>query len=83
LVDEFVTTFRQYGDDVWGPSRFTHNVYRPSKAGGDPTVVQTVTVTYPPDFQLNVPVTDEELLLEIPAGTQVYDESLDESYIAR
>ena len=79
LVDEFVTTFRQYGDDVWGPSRFTHNVYRPSKTG-EIRKSMSIVVTYDPEFQLNVPISESALKLTLPSGTGVHDELIDAIY---
>jgi len=75
LISESSTTVRQYGDDVWGPDTFTWQQY---DLEGD--VTHRGTTAYGPDFQLNVPVSDNELALALPSGTKVYNELIDVQY---
>lgn len=72
---EAVTELRQYGEDLWGPAKYTEIDY-----GADGTKTKQTILTYDPDFQLNIPVTEGELKLALPPGTEVYDEMLDELY---
>jgi hypothetical protein len=75
LRQEVSNEMRQYGDDLWGCSKFTKITY---DSGGNK--VNEVTVIYDADFKINVPVTDHELQIKLPSGIEVWDAALDMSY---
>ena len=68
---------RQYGD-VWGPAKVTLVEHRINGETGEYYKNGEETITYSPDFQVNVPLTGEELSLVLPPGTKVYNKLLDE-----
>ncbi len=75
LMSEANTTVRQYGDGMWGPDTYTLQAYHP-----EGEVRQELVITYDPDFELNVPVSDSELSLTLPSGTEVHNELIDAHY---
>jgi len=72
LMSEANTTVRQYGDGVWGPDTFTAQEYN---LEGEIRLKRVIT--YDPDFELNVPVSESELSLTLPSGTEVHNELID------
>jgi len=60
---------------VWGPAQFTLTDY-----GADGLANKMTTLTYGADFQINVPISEDELTLKLPSGVSVYDEVLDATY---
>ncbi len=68
LLQEQVVEFKQYGDGLWVPAAFTRVVYHP-----DGTFEKRIVATYDPDFQINVPISEDELRLTLPSGMKVYD----------
>ncbi len=75
LKSESSTTVRQYGDGVWGPDTFTSQRY---DLEGE--VRHKLVIAYDPAFELNVPVSDSDLSLTLPSGTEVHDELIDVQY---
>lgn len=75
LTSESSTTVRQYGDGVWGPDTYTSQNYDLEGA-----VRHKLVITYDPAFKLNVPVSDSELSLTLPSGTEVHNELIDAKY---
>jgi len=80
LLDERLVTVRDYGGGRWGPDTCTLVSYRPNKAG-EMQRVRIQTIKYGPDFRLNVPVSDADLALTLPAGTKVVDEVHGAEYV--
>jgi len=68
LLRDQVVELRQYGDEVWGPATFIRVDYRP-----DGTVEKKVYGTYDPGFEINVPISEDDLTLRLPAGMAVRD----------
>jgi len=68
LLQEDVVALKQYGDALWVPATFTRVVYRP-----DGTFEKRIIGTYGPDFQINVPISEDDLRLTLPSGMRVYD----------
>lgn len=66
--EEYVTELKQYGSDVWFPSRYSWTAYK-----ADGTAKPFQIATYDPDFKINVPVSEDDLKLNIPAGLDVDD----------
>ena len=79
LLDEKNVEVRDYGGGLFGPGKCKSESYRPNKTGEIQKAMSRV-VTYDPEFQLNVPISDSELKLILPSGTGVYDETTDEHY---
>lgn len=75
LVQHNTTEPRMYADNLWGPGKHSEKQY--SSKG---EITMSTSVEYGPDFQLNVPITESELKLTLPSGTEVNDEILDEIY---
>lgn len=67
---------RQYPNGLWACSKSTSVQY---DADGNKTKEQVVT--YSPDFEINVPVTKDDLEIKLPSGTQVFDEVLSMEYV--
>ena len=76
LVNQMDAEVRNYGNDIWGPRKFTWIDY--TREG---VVYKKTITTYSPDFELGVPITEEELELDLPSGTEVRDEVLDAEYV--
>jgi hypothetical protein len=74
-----VTTneIRQYGDGIWACSKSTSVQY-----DGDGNKTKEQVITYSPDFEINVPVTKDDLEIKIPSGTLVFDEIRGMEYVA-
>jgi beta-lactamase regulating signal transducer with metallopeptidase domain/protocatechuate 3,4-dioxygenase beta subunit len=68
LLQEQVVELKQYGNELWVPAKFTRVVYRP-----DGTFEKRIIGTYDPDFQINVPISEDDLRLTLPSGMRVYD----------
>jgi len=79
LLDETTTTVRDYGSGLWGPNTCTRVSYRANKSR-EMEKVRTDVITYDPSFLLDVPVSDSDLALALPSGTNVVDETLDMKY---
>ncbi len=60
---------KQYDDGLWGPASFTRVDYGP-----DGTAEKKVSGTYNPGFEINVPISEDELKLTPPSGMTVHDE---------
>jgi len=67
---------KQYPNGLWACSKATSVQY---DADGNKTKEQIVT--YSPDFEINVPVTKDDLEIKLPPETQVFDEILSMEYI--
>lgn len=80
LTDEIKTEIQQYdGFGLW-ISQVTESNYRPVK-GSDQYELKSKTVTkIDPAFKFNSEVASDKLMLVLPPGTEVHDESLDASY---
>ena len=74
LCEEVHAEIRELAPGVWGTSKVTQTYYRldykkrPYKSG-------TKTIIYDQNFQANIEVSPDDLKLEIPDGTKVYDDS--------
>ena len=83
LFSEQEVELRQYADGVWGPARVTHTEYSQiADSSGQHLKNFTSIATYDPDFLVNVAVDDAALRLALPSGTEVTDDSLQETYVA-
>jgi len=71
---------RQYSNGLWGVSRIWAQRYRLDESDTRDLEIETV-VTVADDYQLNAPVTEEMLKVQLPSGTKVYNELLDASYV--
>ena len=80
LLSETEVAVRQYADGLWGPAKETVTGYRLNSTSGEYFKAQYYVTTYDADFQINVPVSDSELTLTLPAGTTVTNELLQETY---
>jgi hypothetical protein len=60
---------KQYAEGLWGAARYTRVDYRP-----DGTVEKKVYGTYDPGFEINVPISEEDLAFTLPPGMKVLDE---------
>lgn len=63
---EYVTQVRDYGNGMWGPVQFTMTEYY-----ADGVVKKSTTLIHGKDFQINVPISRDELTLNIPSGVGV------------
>ncbi len=79
LLDETNVEVRDYGGGLWGPKKCTKVRYREDRDGEIRKWSETTT-TYDPGFQLNAPVDEQQLVLDLPSGTKVYDKVLDATY---
>ena len=79
LLEDARIDVRDYGSGLWGPVKYTKVSYRPDK-DGEMQKVREATVTYEPDFHVNIPLSDDQLSLNLPSGTKVVDELLDAKY---
>ena len=70
---------RQYSNGLWGVSRIWAQRYRLDESGTRDLEIETV-VTVADDYQLNAPVTEEMLKVQLPSGTKVYNELIDAHY---
>jgi len=75
LVTEINTTVRQYETGVWGPEEVTYQQY---DLKGE--ITQKMVTTYDSAFKLNVPISDGDLTLTLPSGTEVHNELIDAEY---
>jgi hypothetical protein len=75
LLAEINTTVRQYETGVWGPEEVTYQQY---DLKGE--VTQKMVITYDSAFKLNVPISDGDLTLTLPSGTEVHNELIDAEY---
>ena len=72
---------RSCGDGLWCPVQYADTDFGADPKNPNMTVpIRRFTVTYAPDFQINVPVEDAELSLEFPSGCKVYDRIKDARY---
>jgi len=79
LLSEWELTTRSYGDGLWGMSEARTEQYGVDDSGRR-YVQMRMVITYADDYQLNVPVTDEILMVELPSGTRVHDKLSDKQY---
>lgn len=82
LITEWDSELRQYADGMWGPANTIVGDYRPDKDSGPMYRSLRTVTTCDPGFQVNVPVSDADISLSIPSGTNVHDELLDADYVA-
>ena len=68
------------GDGLWRISSWRQDQYTMSPSTGEPYLSARSTVTYSDDYQLNAPVTEEMLTIDLPSGTRVHDEVIDAYY---
>ena len=68
------------GDGLWRISCWRQDQYTMSPSTGEPYLSARSTVTYSDDYQLNAPVTEEMLTIDLPSGTRVNDEVIDVHY---
>ena len=80
LVSESDLDVRDYGPSVCGPAKYTNAQYGPDKDNHIRKVTST-RVEYAPTFQFNVPVSDSDLEIKLPSGTNVKDAALDANYV--
>jgi hypothetical protein len=69
LLREEAVELRPYGEGLWGPAAFTRVDYNP-----DGTVEKKVYGTYDPGFEINVPISADDLRVTLPSGMMVHDE---------
>jgi hypothetical protein len=69
LMREEEAALKQYTEGLWGPARYTRVDYRP-----DGTIEKKVYGTYDPGFEINVPISEEDLAFTLPPGMKVLDE---------
>lgn len=80
LVLEETVQLKEYKPGIWYPARVTQDLYStkdPAKHYKDLSKV----ITYDPNFQVNVPVGEAELSLDLPSGTTVHDKILGTTYM--
>ena len=70
---------RQYASGLWGVSRMWARQYRLDQLDTRELKIETV-VTVADDYQLNAPVTEEMLRVQLPSGTKVSNELIDAHY---
>lgn len=78
ILDEN-TALRQYAGGIWGPSKCVFESYDITKAGSVEKTYQR-TISYDPNFQINVPVSDSAFTRALPSGTTVTYEVSDATY---
>ena len=76
ILSKEVITFKmtQYAEELWGPVECSRAIYNE-----DGIKTSEVIAVYK-DFQFNVPINEDELKLNLPSGTEVYDRILDAQY---
>jgi len=75
LTKEELYDMKEYGEDLWGPAKCTRYEY-----ALDGTIKRRIAITWGSDFQINVPMSEDELKLTLPTGTEVFDEALGDLY---
>jgi hypothetical protein len=70
---------RPYGDDLWGVKQVRQEEYRLDESGKSYIMMREIT-TFADDYQLNAPVTEEMLTVQLPSGTRVHNELIDAEY---
>lgn len=80
LVEEIKTNLKESNTDIWVPTKIVHDSYRLDTQTREPYLKQAKTITYGSNFCFNVPVSEEDLNLNLRSGTKVYDELLDAEY---
>lgn len=80
LTTEVNTEVRQYADGIWVPSRVSVEYFQRNPDTGQSERSRVKTRVYDPDFRLNVPVSEADLALALPSGTEVHDEIRDARY---
>lgn len=80
VMDEWNTEVRDQGDDRWVPVKHTETHYSLGPSSMKPALHWQKTVTFDRDFQFNVPVGEDDLMLTLPSGTEVRDEVLNAEY---
>jgi hypothetical protein len=68
------------GDGLWRISSWRQDQYTISPSTGERYLNARSTVTYSDDYQLNAPVTEETLTIDLPSGTKVHNELIDSRY---
>jgi hypothetical protein len=80
LVAETVTDVRPYSVGIWGPAQHVSEQYRLKSDSEESYLAVRTTTTYDSDYQLNSPVSSNDLRIGLPSGTKVYDEVLQARY---
>lgn len=78
LIREETAELKDYGSGVWGPAVWRMSQYELLADGTKQT--RQVTITYAPDFRLNLAMGEDRLSLRLPSGTKVRNETLDLDY---
>ena len=71
---------RKYGDNLWGLSEVRHEQYGLDDAGERYLNIRQI-ITFGKDYRLNPPVTEDMLTVDLPSGTEVFDERIDAGYV--
>jgi len=71
---------RKYGDNLWGLSEVRHEQYGLDDAGERYLNIRQI-FTFGKDYRLNPPVTEDMLTVDLPSGTEVFDERIDAGYV--
>jgi hypothetical protein len=79
LYEEVKTELKEHEYGVWYPIKIIYDSYNVGE-DGIPQKDRTATIEYDMDYVVNAPVNDNELVIDLPSGTRVYDETLDMSY---
>jgi len=79
LVAQAGVETRQYADDLWGISEARTEQYALDSSGTRYLQRRNIT-TFADDYQLNAPVTEEMLTIQLPSGTKVHNELIDAEY---
>jgi hypothetical protein len=72
LLFDINTELRGYGNGLWGPAKHTYVQNAMDGKGGMRISFQDET-TYSPDYQLNVPVTADDLTIKLPPDAYIKD----------
>lgn len=80
LYHEINVDIAQYKTGVWYPVKIVSDRYSTDETGIR-YKSSSATVEYASGFEVNVPVSEAELSLELPSGTQVDDSILKASYV--
>ena len=72
LAGEINVEFRDYGNGVFGPAKYTHEYYTFDGKGGLRRVLNVCETTYETDFQLNVPIMPNDLTIALPKDANMH-----------
>lgn len=71
---------RKLNSELWVPAKYTYVEYGKGASLLQQQVLLSKTITFDLDFQFNVPVRKDQLLINLPSGTHVRDELLNAEY---